>query len=51
MLAHQCVNGMSADFRRISESEQLKIDNVFQKAFLEVNEEGTVAAAVTSMSL
>ncbi|KAK0170425.1 hypothetical protein PV328_010992 [Microctonus aethiopoides] len=39
---------MNADFRRISESEQLNIDNVFQKAFLEVNEEGTVAAAVTT---
>lgn len=37
----------SADFRGIAEPAQLKVSKVIQKAFIEVNEEGSEAAAVT----
>lgn len=39
-----------ADFSELYESDQepLFVDNILHKAFIEVNEEGTEAAAVTS---
>ncbi|XP_057318337.1 uncharacterized protein LOC130663233 [Microplitis mediator] len=37
----------SADLRGIAEPAQLKVSKVFQKAFIEVNEDGSEAAAVT----
>lgn len=37
----------SADFRGITGSPNLTVSRVVQKAFLEVNEEGSEAAAVT----
>lgn len=37
----------SADFGNITDSERLKVSKVIQKAFIEVNEEGSEAAAVT----
>ncbi|XP_074098985.1 iris-like isoform X2 [Cotesia typhae] len=39
----------SADFGNITDSERLKVSKVIQKGFIEVNEEGSEAAAVTAM--
>lgn len=43
---------VSADLRRLSEQEDamIYVDRAFQKAKIEVGEEGTVAAAVTAMT-
>lgn len=40
-----------ADFRRITTVEQIYINEVKHKTFVEVNEEGTEAAAVTSIGI
>ncbi|KAK0170427.1 hypothetical protein PV328_010993 [Microctonus aethiopoides] len=41
----------TANFKGINESTPLKVSKILQKAFIEVNEEGTEAAAVTGMQI
>ncbi|KAL1474691.1 hypothetical protein MTO96_037802 [Rhipicephalus appendiculatus] len=45
------VFGRSADFSRIVDGERVRISGAVHEAAIEVNEEGTVAAAVTGLSI
>lgn len=45
------VFGRSADLSGISARGNIKVSDVFQKCFIQVNEEGTEAAAVTSITV
>ncbi len=39
----------NADFTGVTHTEPLKISKVIRKAYVDVNEEGTVAAAATAV--
>ncbi|KHJ88752.1 serpin B6 domain protein [Oesophagostomum dentatum] len=43
--------GNGCDLRGISEKEEISVDDVIHKAIIEVNEEGTEAAAVTAVRM